>query len=100
MTRHDTIQPMQNPDANERRFVRACKAWHLELLNAKNEREQMTEWLFWQFKELTNGEYKFGDDWLADWWIERVGFIRSLAYLRTPEGEESLQAQPESSRKE
>jgi hypothetical protein len=25
----DTIQPAENPDANERRFVRACKAFHL-----------------------------------------------------------------------
>ena len=31
----DTIQPAENPDANERRFVRACKAFHLELLDAQ-----------------------------------------------------------------
>lgn len=31
----DTIQEQQNPDANERRFVRACKKWHLELLKEK-----------------------------------------------------------------
>jgi hypothetical protein len=44
----------------------------------------VTEWLFKQFKEFTNEKYKFGDDWLADWWIEKVG------YLRTDEGIESL----------
>ena len=49
-----------------------------------SERERVTEWLFQQFKEFTDEKYKFGDDWLADWWIERVG------YLRTPEGEAAL----------
>ena len=29
----DTIQLEQNPDANERHFVRECKRYHLELLN-------------------------------------------------------------------
>ena len=43
-----------------------------------------TLWLFDQFKQFTNGKYTFGDDWLADWWIERVG------YLRTPEGQKEL----------
>ena len=33
----DTIQPLQNPDANERRFVRDCKRWHLELLKEKEQ---------------------------------------------------------------
>lgn len=51
--------------------------------------EKATEWLFEQFKQFTNGKYTFGDDWLADWWIERVG------YLRTPEGEAELQQQQE-----
>ena len=43
-----------------------------------------TELLFEQFREYTNGEYTFGDDRLADWWIEKLG------YLRTDEGMESL----------
>jgi hypothetical protein len=54
--------------------------------------DEATEWLFGQFKQFTNEKYTFGDDWLADWWIERVG------YLRTPEGRaelESLRAQQE-----
>jgi hypothetical protein len=33
------IQHYDSPeaDADEREFVEKCKAWHLELLNAKNE---------------------------------------------------------------
>jgi hypothetical protein len=45
-----------------------------------------TNWLFKQFKEYTNEEYVFGIDWLADWWIERVG------YLRTPEGRDEIES--------
>ena len=36
-TMTDIIQKREDPDANERRFVRKCKKWHLELLK---EREQ------------------------------------------------------------
>ena len=35
MTR-DTIQPAENPDANERRFLRDCRRYNLELLNREN----------------------------------------------------------------
>jgi hypothetical protein len=46
--------------------------------------DEVTELLFEQFKKFTNEKYIFGTDLLADWWIERVG------YLRTPEGQAEL----------
>jgi hypothetical protein len=48
--------------------------------------DEATELLFEQFKKFTNEKYIFGTDLLADWWIERVG------YLRTPEGQAELRS--------
>jgi hypothetical protein len=44
----DTIQLEQNPDANERHFVRACRKYHLELLDEwkrKNPEPQQLEYI-------------------------------------------------------
>ena len=42
---------------------------------------------------FTNKKYVFGSDWLADWFIEKIG------YLRTPEGKESLEQFKKENRK-
>lgn len=39
--------------------------------------DRTTEWLFSQFKARTMGVYKFGDNPDTDWWIERIGYLRT-----------------------
>jgi len=69
-----------------------------DCLNAvQNEGEKVldnaTNYLFNKFKLFTNKKYVFGSDWLADWFIEKIG------YLRTPEGKESLEQFKKENRK-
>jgi hypothetical protein len=75
---------------NQRLFSEYGCASHSDF---QSEREKVldeaTELLFEQFKKFTNEKYIFGTDLLADWWIERVG------YLRTPEGQAELRKQGE-----